>query len=102
VMVGRSVPAVLTVRAFLRAAKTGVRRSVPALSGVGLALVGAVALARIGTSPVSVAWLFTLFATRSLTLLVWPRPALRARTLGMIETVLGLIFVLTTALTWRN
>ena len=43
-----------------------------------------------------------LSSARSLALLVWPPPVLRARTLGMIETVPGIVFVLITALAWRN
>jgi hypothetical protein len=42
-----------------------------------------------------------VLAARTMFLLVWPRPVWRARTLGMIETVLGAGFVLTVAWAWR-
>lgn len=101
VMLGRTVPAVLGVRAGLRAAKTGERRAGPAVGGAVLALLVGVALVRAGHAPaVAVAWLAGL-AGRTMFLLVWPRPAWRARTLGMIETVLGVGFVLSVAWAWR-
>ncbi len=101
VMLGRAVPAVLTVRECLRATKTG--RRAPALavmSAVG-ALVAGVSLARSGIAPTLAAWLLALLAARTTALLVWPRPALRARTLGMIETVLGAFFVIALGATWK-
>ena len=101
-MVGRAAPSVLTVRACVRAAKTGERRVAPALISTGLALVVAVGFVRGGIAPAAAAWLLALFAARSLALLVWPRPALRARTLGMIETVLGAFFVLQVASRWLS
>lgn len=102
VMLGRAVPAVLTVRECLRAAKTG--RRAPALavmSAVG-ALVAGVSLARSGTAPTLAAWMLALLAARTLALLVWPRPAWRARTLGMIETVLGAFFVIALGAAWKT
>lgn len=101
-MVGRAVPSVLTVRAYLRAGKIGERRAASALVSTGLALVVAVGFVRNGIAPNATAWILSLFAVRALALLGWPRPGLRARTLGMIETVLGLAFVLATALAWRT
>ncbi len=101
VMLGRAVPAVLTVRECLRAAKTGRRAPGLALVGAAGALIAGVVLARSGLAPTLAAWCLALLAARTLALLVWPRPAWRARTLGMIETVLGIGFVLTAALAWR-
>jgi len=101
-MVGRAAPAVLTVRACLRATKTGERRVAPALVSTGLALVVAVGFVRGGIAPAASAWMLALLAARSLALLVWPRPVLRARTLGMIETVLGLGFVVAVAWSWHG
>ncbi len=42
-----------------------------------------------------------VLGARTMFLLVWPRPVWRARTLGMIEPVLGAGFVLTVAWAWR-
>lgn len=101
VMLGRAVPAVLTVRECLRAAKTGRRAPALAVMSAAGALMAGVSLARSGLAPTLAAWLLALLAARTAALLVWPRPALRARTLGMIEAVLGLGFVLAASLAWH-
>lgn len=101
VMLGRAVPTVLAVRAYLRAAKTGQRQSGAALVTSVVALVVGVALVRSGLAPRVAAWLLALLALRTGALLVWPRPVWRARTLGMIETILGIAFVLGAGLAWR-
>lgn len=100
-MLGRAVPAVLTVRACLRSAKTGVRRPAPAMIGAGVALAAGLVGVRAGLAPAAVAWLFAVLAGRTWVLLLWPRPSLRARTLGMIEAGLGAFFVIAAALAWR-
>ena len=101
VMLGRTVPSVLGVRACLRAAKTGERRAAPAVAGAGLALLVGLALVRAGHAPTAAAGWLAVLAARTMFLLVWPRPVWRARTLGMIETVLGVGFVLAVAWAWR-
>jgi hypothetical protein len=100
-MLGRAVPAVLTVRACLRAAKTGRRQPGAALVTTGVALIAGLALVRGGLAPTAAAVLLALLALRTGALLVWPRPVWRARTLGMIETVLGIGFVVGVGLAWR-
>lgn len=92
-MLGRSVPTVLCVRACLRAAKTGEGHIGPALWAAGLALATGYALARVQLLPGTAVALLAVLAVRSGVLLVFPRPALRARTLGLIEAILGLTFV---------
>jgi hypothetical protein len=92
-MLGRSVPTVLCVRACLRAAKTGERRTGPALLAAGLALTTGYALARAQLLPGTALVLLAMLAVRSGVLLIYPRPKLRARTLGLIEAILGLAFV---------
>jgi hypothetical protein len=100
VMCGRAVPTVLAVRSALRGAKTGVRRPVPALvAAVSAAIVGGL-LTRSGLAPASAFIALAILAMRAFALLAWPRPPLRARTLGMIEAVLGLLFVGAVAVTW--
>lgn len=100
VMLGRAVPTVLTVRAVLRAAKTGVRRpALPVATAIGAVAVGAL-LARVGLAP-RAAWLvLALLAVRAVALLGFPRPALRAPTVGLIEAGLGLLFVIAVGSAW--
>jgi hypothetical protein len=101
VMLGRSVPTVLAVRAVLRAQKTGDGRIGPALIAAGLALAVAAGLARGGLAPWTVVVLCALLALRAVAVLGWPRLALKARTLGMFEAVLGAVFVFAAACAWR-
>lgn len=101
-MAGRAAPSVATVRAFLRAAKTGVRRDGFALLSVAGALLAAIYLVVRGDAPWFAVAAMTIFVVRSHALLVVFRPAWRAKTLGMIETGLGLGFVIGLAATWTN
>ncbi len=100
VMVGRAVPTVLCVRSVLRATKTGERRVLPALLGAGVALSVALLFFRAGAAPFTAVGLLAALALRAIALLVFPRPALRGRTLGMIEAALGVLFVVVLAATW--
>lgn len=99
VMVGRSVPAVMVVRAFLRGQKTGVWNVWPAVSAAILVLVPVAWLVRAGHAPGVMLGLLALLAVRTV-LLAFSRPKLRARTLGMGEAVAGVIFVIVGALSW--
>jgi hypothetical protein len=98
---GRSVPSVAGVRAFLRAAKTGIRCDGPALAAAFLALVATAYLVARGLAPTFAVVALGIFALRTLLLLVVVRPAWRARTLGMIEAGLGLAFVAGLAIAWN-
>lgn len=100
VMVGRSVPAVLCVRAALRHAKTGEHCRGPALIAAGVALASGLALAAAELAPRLAAVALAVLAARTILLLVFPQPVLRARTIGMIEAVLGLAFVVGVSLAW--
>lgn len=93
VMLGRAVPTVLSVRAFLRAAKTGELHSGPALAATGVALFAGVLLGWAGLVPGAWMALLALLAIRTTALLVFPRPQLRPRTVGMIEAAAGMVFV---------
>ncbi len=93
IMLARSVPTVLAVRSAVRARKT---KTAPArwpvlVAGLALALVTGFALA--GAAPRLAVVATAVLAVRAFLLLVWPRPLLRASTLGMIEAILGLGFV---------
>lgn len=93
VMLGRAVPTVLSVRAFLRAAKTGELHSGSALAATGLALLAGVLLWWAEFVPAAWVILLALLALRTAALLVFPRPQLRPRTVGMVEAVAGIVFV---------
>jgi hypothetical protein len=101
VMLGRTVPTVLCVRAYLRGARTGAARPALALAAALLALVGAMILAVFDLAPITAAVLLGALALRSGGLLVFPRPALRAPALGLVEAVAGAIFVSCAAAAWR-
>lgn len=101
VMGGRSVPTVLTVRAYLRAEKSGERRGAPAVAVNILAVAAGVGVVRAGFAPPAVAVMLALLAVRGGGLLIWPRPSLRARTVGIMETLLGVGFVAVAAFAWR-
>jgi hypothetical protein len=102
VMCGRAVPTVLTVRSALRAAKTGVRHDGPAIASALGALTAGIALAAAGVAPWMAAIALGLLGLRTFTLLVYPRPVWRARTIGMIEAVLGLAFVVSVGAAWHG
>lgn len=97
-MTARSVPSVALVRAFLRAAKTGVRRDGPAVALALVALAGLLALR--GWAPAAAPAAAAALALRTIVVLIWLRPAWRARTLGMVETVLGLAYAGALAAAW--
>jgi len=101
-MLGRAIPAVLGVRAYLREMKTGVRRRGPALLTTFALLVAILALQRAGLIPSSSVWLMALLATGTVMLLVRRGPKLRARTVGMGEMVAGIVFVILTAVTMHG
>jgi hypothetical protein len=102
VMCGRAVPTVLTVRAALRGAKTGMRRPVPAVIAVSVALAVGIVLARSGLAPTAAMVALGVLAVRTIVILVFPRPVLHARTIGMIEAALGLAFVIAVATAWHG
>ena len=102
VMSGRAVPTVMLVRASLRAAKTGVRRFAPAIVGAGIACAAGVVFARAGLAPRTAVGLLALLAVRAVALWWWSEHhVLRARTLGLAESALGVVFVVAAALAWR-
>lgn len=99
VMLARAVPSVLCVRAFLRAAKTGVRRDAPALIAACVALAVTVLLFERGVAPFFAVVAVSIFCFRSFALLVFLRPSWRARSIGMLEAILGVAFVIGLAVT---
>ncbi len=101
-MLARSVPSVLYVRAFLRAAKTGVRRDLPALLTSAVALGAAVFLYDRGIAPLFAVVAMIVFLLRAVAVLLAFRPKWRASRIGMIEAMLGVSFVAGLAATWRG
>ena len=101
VMLARTVPAVLVVRAFLRGRKGERVSLVPPLLLSGAALAAAAALAARGRAPWIAAIACGMLAVRAVALLVWPRPRWRARQLGLIEAAFGVLFVVAVGLAWR-
>lgn len=93
IMVARSVPTVLAVRSAVRARKTKTApQPWPVLVAMlAVAAVGGFAAAGAASRLAVIAT--GVLAVRAFLLLVWPRPLLRASTLGMIEALLGLAFV---------
>jgi hypothetical protein len=101
IMAGRAVPTVLVVRAALRLAKTGEFSRAPALLTAGGALVAGIWLSLAGLAPRVAALALAVLALRTSVLLVYPRPVLRARTIGVLEAALGVAFVVAVARAWR-
>lgn len=101
-MLFRAIPTVLVVRSVLRGAKAGdYRPTLPiAATIVAAGFVTMLAIERF-TSWV-LAGLLGMLALRAVVLLGFPRPALRARTIGMIEAMGGVVFVSIGALAARG
>lgn len=100
-MLARSIPTVLTVRAAVRARKSGEWRIAgPVVTSI-VALAGLLALARTGLAPWTACVLVAMLALRSAVLLVYPRVSVRPSTLGMIEAATGAVYVLAVAVAWR-
>ncbi len=98
VMLLRAVPAVLVLRAFLRRRKGGPSPTIPALevSAAAVAVVAALNHADLATGAATYA--AVLLMLRALWLLGPFAPTLRAPTLGTLEAVLGVVFVLAAGL----
>lgn len=100
VMLGRSIPTVMYVRAYLRAAKTGVEHVVgPVVAACSAILVTAM-LVSAHRAPAVALGFVSLLAVRAVALLCGGLVPLRARTVGMMEAVVGVVFVITLAIGW--
>lgn len=89
----RSLPAVLVVRSFLRAAKGGAARPALPLAAAVLAFALTLALTSTGKVPAVVVLPAAGLFARTLWLLGPWRPAWPARRIGMLEAILGLLYV---------
>ncbi len=100
VMLVRAVPTVMTVRATIRARKTGTYRvAIPLLTAVMAAAIVAL-LVHLRLAPWAASILAGLLALRSFALLSYPRFTLRASTIGMIEAGLGVVYIVALGLAW--
>lgn len=101
IMLVRSVPTVLTVRASIRIRKARPYVIAPALLAAGVGIFLAAWLAALGLAPGTALAFALILAARTAWLLLW-RPRLTAKNVGIIEAVLGAGMVLVLALTWRG
>ncbi len=100
VMAGRSVPAVITIRAYLRRQKGEPVAVAPAVSAALAAVVAAALLAGAGRAPWTAPAVMVIFLIRTAALLVWPAPRWSARRVGLVESALGSVLVIVLALSW--
>lgn len=102
VCLARNVPTVLYVRARVRAQKAAAVSPAPAVLAAGLAFLGLLALVRAGLAPTAAAVLTGLLFARAGWLLGPAGSRLTARTIGLIEAGLGVLFVAGVALAWAR
>lgn len=100
VMLARSVPTVLTVRAYLRLNKAGAPRPVWPLLAAGGALLGLLLLSAQQLAPRVAPVLAAGLLARTVFLVTPLRPAWPARRVGILEAALGVFFVGALALGW--
>lgn len=100
IMLVRSVPTVLTVRACLRIRKGQAFSIYPALVTAAVGIFLTVWLAALQLMPWAAVGFALVFAARTSWLLLG-RPRLTARTLGIAEAVLGALMVLILSFAWR-
>jgi hypothetical protein len=101
VMLVRSVPTVLAVRANLRIKKGQAVSILPALLAAGVGLALSAWLVSLRLAPWTAVFFAAVLAARTVWLLCW-RPRLAARTIGMVEATLGGLMVLALAATWKH
>jgi hypothetical protein len=97
----RSVPSVLLVRARVRGAKTReLRLAIPLLAATSVALI-ALGFGYSGHLPLVVGAGLVLLFARAVIYASIPHDGLRARTLGITEMLLGLLYVALVGSAWR-
>ena len=100
VMAGRSLPAVMTIRAYLRRGKGATVSAAPALALSLAAAIGVVFLARAHLAPWTAPAAMGILLVRAWILLGPVHPRLPATRLGIAESALGGILVIVLALSW--
>lgn len=101
-MAARSVPTVMTLRAYLRRNKGQAVRVAPALGASVGAAAGTGLLAAWSLAPWAAVLAASLLAVRAVVLLTWPGLRVRATLLGIAEATFGGILVLVVALSWSR
>jgi hypothetical protein len=100
-MLARAVPTVLFVRAIVRGNKTGAFHPAAMLvSAIGAAAIATLLAVR-DMMPILTVAPVLLLLTRAILFLGENRKLLRARTLGLQELIVGVLYVTTVAATWR-
>jgi len=99
-MAGRSVPAVMAIRAYLRRHKGQPITVVPALAAAATAVIAAVLLAGGGLAPWTAPLMMAVFLVRTAVLLGWRQPRWSAHRVGIAESVLGGVLVIVLAISW--
>jgi hypothetical protein len=100
IMAGRSVPAVMTIRAYLRRNKGQPVAIAPAVTASAAAVLAAVLLAHVGLVPWTATTVMALLLVRTGLLLGPALPRLAATRVGIAEAVLGGILVIVLGLSW--
>jgi hypothetical protein len=93
VMLARSVPTILTVRAFLRLSKVRPVTAFPPLAAAGIAFAAVGGLAQAGLLPIAAVALSAVLWLRTGWLVTALRPAWTARRVGMMEALLGVAYL---------
>ena len=101
IMGARSVPAVMTIRAFLRRQKGEAVSVWPPLAMSAASVIAAAVLFRSGLAPVITVFAMVIFFARAWVLLGFGLVRVRATRLGIAESVLGGILVAAWALSWK-
>lgn len=101
VALARLVPTVITVRTLVRSRKTGEPAQVWPVGLAVFALTAVYLLYVMSWAPALAVIGLAVLVVRSFVLLISPRPALRASQLGVIEAVLGGVFVVVIGFTWQ-
>lgn len=100
-MLARSVPTVLTVRAYLRIAKGKPAQVGPAIASALASLAVAVVLAVFRLVPIATSVFAGVLATRAVWLLAPLAPAWSARRVGMMEGIVGLAYLVGLTIAYR-
>lgn len=101
IMLVRCVPTVLLVRTCLRRKKGRAFSLAPALVTAGCGIVAMFGLTSNHLAPWTAAMFAVIFFARSVWFLVG-RPNFSAKTVGIFESILGVVMVLVMAFTWKN
>lgn len=101
-MLTRSIPTVLTVRCYLRLAKSLPAQPFDAIAAAVFALIAITILAQRGVVPIVGGWLATGLLARTVVFVTRLRPAWTAKQVGLLEGFIGLVYLSGLALAWHG